>query len=734
MLPYLKRCLKLLIVLSPLVLINFVVTQSSTAEVAFDNHSHFAVDPVMADGAVPLSNVFTSPLANPLLAQSSSVGAWVSTWDLPIVTIHAAMLPDGKFLTWDREETSTNLAKIIDPITESVTASVPNGAASLFCAAHALLPDGRMLLFGGHINADYFGINQLNIFNPSTRTWSRGPNMAYARWYPSAITLSDGRILVVGGSINTTTFATIPEIYNPTTNTFTQLNNASLRADYYPQLYLYPNDSNRVFLVKANDGYSYYLDLAAGRWTRMGAIGSGGMNSSSVMYSPGKIMLTGQGRRTWVIDLNQSNPTWRETASMAYSRTYLNLTILPDGKVLVTGGSNDGTNNTAAGVLQSEMWNPATETWTQMTPMRYPRMYHSVTALATDGYVFTSGGGHGAGAPVSYFNAETYAPSYLYRGNQPTISSAPTSASYGQTITVGTPDASNINSVVLISTPSVTHAWNENQRYISRGFTRSANSVTFSIPTNRNTVPPGYYMLFILNSSGVPSTARIIRISGSSSPSPTPTPPPQPTATPINPTATPVNPTATPPTTGFPSTGVLDNFNRANGSIGSSWAGNSANFAINNSQLDVLTTNTSFLTWQTTFGSKQELFVTMRAIDTASDEIGFILKSQSATSWQSGLIEIWYQPSLNRAQVWTYHPTQDWVQQGGDITLTLQTGDRFGARARADGFVEVYRNGTLVATRDIRAWPLYAGGGRIGFLLAGSTNTLLDDFGGGTAP
>jgi hypothetical protein len=541
---YLKRCLKILVVLCPLMLVSTLTTQSSIAEVGFATHDHFAKATIMADNAMPLSNVFrASPLANPLLAQTSNVGQWSSPWQLSLVTIHAAMLTDGKLLVWDREETSTNLAKVIDPINRTVT-SVPYGSASLFCAGHALLQDGRVALFGGHINADYYGINQFNIFNPSTRSWSRGPNMAYARWYPTSITLSDGRILVVGGSITPTSFATIPEIYNPATNSWTQLNNASLRADYYPKLYQYPNNSNRVFLTGANDGYSYYLDLTNGRWTRIGS-GHGGMSSSSVMYLPGKIMWTGLGNRTFVIDLNQSNPTWRETAPMAYSRTYLTLTILPDGKVLATGGSDDGSNDPAHGVLQAEMWNPSTEKWSQLTPMQNPRMYHSLAALLPDGRVFVSGGGHGAGAPVAYFNAEYYSPAYLFKGSRPTISSAPSSANYSQTITVQTPNASSINSVSLISLPSVTHAWNENQRFLPLSFTRGSGSLSVNIPSNRNTTPPGYYMLFILNSSGVPSTARVIQISGSGS-SPTPTPPP-PTATPT-PTPTPVTPTPPPGT------------------------------------------------------------------------------------------------------------------------------------------------------------------------------------------
>jgi hypothetical protein len=72
------------------------------------------------------------------------------------------------------------------------------------------------------------------------------------------------------------------------------------------------------------------------------------------------------------------------------------------------------------------------------------------------------------------------------------------------------------------------------------------------------------------------------------------------------------------------------------------------------------------------------------------------------------------------------------VQRGADIPVTFVDGDTFGARARPDGTVEVYRNGELLGTRDITAWPHYDDGGYIGLWFAGAYNARLDDFGGGT--
>ncbi|HLF28495.1 MAG TPA: hypothetical protein VJG32_19345, partial [Anaerolineae bacterium] len=74
---------------------------------------------------------------------------------------------------------------------------------------------------------------------------------------------------------------------------------------------------------------------------------------------------------------------------------------------------------------------------------------------------------------------------------------------------------------------------------------------------------------------------------------------------------------------------------------------------------------------------------------------------------------------------------QGWVQRGADIAVTLNPGDRFGARAKANGLVEVYQNDTLLGTRDVSGWPHYASGGYLGLWFIGATDAVLDDFGGG---
>ncbi len=121
-----------------------------------------------------------------------------------------------------------------------------------------------------------------------------------------------------------------------------------------------------------------------------------------------------------------------------------------------------------------------------------------------------AGGGQLPGRATNITSAEIYSPPYLFKGARPTITSAPSLVNYGSSFTVSTPDAAAIQKVALIRTPSVTHAFDENQRYIPLSFTTGSGQLTVQTPSNVNTAPPGYYMLFIVNAAGVPSVASIV--------------------------------------------------------------------------------------------------------------------------------------------------------------------------------------------------------------------------------
>ena len=148
-----------------------------------------------------------------------------------------------------------------------------------------------------------------------------------------------------------------------------------------------------------------------------------------------------------------------------------------------------------------------------MASMSVPRLYHSTALLLPDVRVVVAGGGRfGGTASDDKLNAQIYSPPYLFKGTRPVITAAPTSIPYGSIFSVTTPDAARIALVSLLRMGSVTHHFNVDQRYVNLAFQPTGNVLNVEAPANSNLAPPGDYMVFIVDTSGVPSVAAIVKI------------------------------------------------------------------------------------------------------------------------------------------------------------------------------------------------------------------------------
>src|ERR671916_1509699 len=139
------------------------------------------------------------------------LGRWDPVFELPNVAIHTHVLPNGKVLFWGRRDHPTGSMHehectpyIWDPRTgELIPTPQPKRAdgtkVNLFCSGHAFLPDGRLLVVGGHVT-DGDGLDQACFYDYRTNTWTALPVMNERRWYPTATTLADGTVLVSSGS------------------------------------------------------------------------------------------------------------------------------------------------------------------------------------------------------------------------------------------------------------------------------------------------------------------------------------------------------------------------------------------------------------------------------------------------------------------------------------------------------------------------------------------------------
>ena len=288
---------------------------------------------------------------------------------------------------------------------------------------------------------------------------------------------------------------------------------------YYPRTFVAPN--GLVFYAGELEETAYLDPGGSGRWTPVASSNYGGRDyGSAVMYRPGKVMIVGgsnppEGTPTntaEVIDLTASQPAWRHTEPMTYPRRQFNATLLPDGTVLATGGTSaPGFSDPAGAVRAAELWDPGTERWRVLASNRVTRVYHSTTLLLPDGRILHAGSGDGVGLPRE-LNAEIYSPPYLFRGPRPSISGLPAAVGYGQHFLINTPEPGQVVRATLVRLGSVTHGFDQNQRFLELIFERAPGGLLVTGSVTNALAPPGDYLVFIINDAGVPSVGRTVRM------------------------------------------------------------------------------------------------------------------------------------------------------------------------------------------------------------------------------
>ena len=274
------------------------------------------------DGSIVLrfqsQSAFALSGAVTVLGAEAATGKWSGVIPWPIVAVHLAVLPDGRVLSMGK----TGVPQIWDPETGEFTAAP--SPAWLFCSGHAFLPDGRLLVIGGHID-DSKGLPDATIFDYRSGSWSQGPPMAQGRWYPTATTLPSGEILALAGSDSSGKDVIVPEVWR-TGFGWRQLTGAALRVAWYPRMFVAPN--GRVFSAGASPRSRYLNTSGDGAWSEVARMAAVYRHyGSAVMYEPGKIMVAGGGDSTDHTaefrgddrPQQRTSPTWRSIAPMGFA-------------------------------------------------------------------------------------------------------------------------------------------------------------------------------------------------------------------------------------------------------------------------------------------------------------------------------------------------------------------------------------------------------------------------------
>jgi hypothetical protein len=458
----------------------------------------------------PVDNLASSCAPDPAPEPQATMGEWDPPFTWPVVAVHLHLLPNGKVLSWG----AAGEPQVWDPATGHF-ASAPS-ATMLFCSGHAFMGDGRLLVTGGHIT-EHHGLPDANIFDPVSETWTPVPPMSKGRWYPTSTTLPDGGVLTLGGRDQSGAEVDLPEVWSG--GTWRRLTGARRILPYYPRTLVAPN--GLVFYAGELEETAYLDPAGSGRWIPVASSNYGGRDyGSAAMYRPGKVIIVGgsnppEGAPTntaELIDLTAPTPAWRYTAPMTHPRRQFNATLLPDGTVLTTGGTSAaGFSDPSGAVRAAEIWDPGTERWRVLASNQVTRVYHSTTLLLPDGRILHAGSGDGAGLPRE-LNAEIYSPPYLFRGPRPVISGLPATVGYGEQFLIETLDPGLIVRATMVRSGSVTHGFDQNQRFLDLTFERTPGGLRVTGAVTNDLAPPGDYFVFILNDAGVPSVGRVVRV------------------------------------------------------------------------------------------------------------------------------------------------------------------------------------------------------------------------------
>ena len=515
------------------------------------------------DEAAAQASPFTFTIETP-----DKRGQWGTPFTLLNVGIHAHVLPTGLVAMWGRRDNpqqsldtdpASPLAPGLPPappatctpfvwnpangnMTQTPQPTLNDGTtnANLFCSGHAFLPDGRLLVAGGHL-ADSHGLTQATIYDSAANTWTPTAVMNDGRWYPTAITLPTGSVLVLSGSYfdptqNQVVNNLVPQIWSD--GNFTGIASMGAAFDLFPRVHA--ASTGIVYLTSLVQGWSLGTS-GEGTWTPLpGVLNPSGLcdYAPSVLYDVDKVLFAGGGNpptaNAETIDLSQTQPAWVKANPMNFPRRQHNGTILPDGTVLVTGGTRGGGAPGTAEAFNdldpgqpvhiAELWDPKTGQWAMLAAENTDRCYHSTAVLLPDATVLSAGGGEfilNEGTPQqvannpqdTHYDAQVFSPPYLFKGPQPQITSAPDAVNYGGTFEIGTAQPEQIATISLIRLSSVTHSFNAGQRINFLPAQIAGGTLTATAPPNANVCPPGHYMLFIVNLQGVPSVAKIIQVS-----------------------------------------------------------------------------------------------------------------------------------------------------------------------------------------------------------------------------
>ena len=555
------------------------------------NRRKFLAGSAALTGGVGLPNIGRRGLAQGIIstltiADRAQLGYFEQPRPLEVVPVHVAVGPNRQVTYFGTNQIGDQgagqwYAKLN---TRSGTSAIfaNNTGVDRFCSSvgdtygKVWTATGDLTINGGRNNAQ----NETTDYTWANNQLVIGSSLSiFPRWYASAIPLSNGDTLICGGNdAQGGTLQITPEIRTPS-GAFVALYGAT-NADafgqdvnwWYPRGSEIPGTNGKIGLL-TNEGTIYLLDPNANTGTDLGSIeqifDTGNPGDYTLPFSairPGVWMGLRANDTAMIVTWNGEVPSV-QTQSLSVidqglvARSWSNLTVLPDGNVLINGGSFYNSLTDVA--YQSIIYNPDDGLIRVGPSALVPRLYHSVAFLDEDAYVWTGGGGSSSTGPdptgytllqlpvpksfsptpngttivgfqnpngwgLIEANSERWVPYYLFnaagfRAQRPIIiNDQQSNVTLGTVFTLELDTDAPVTAITAVRKTVTTHSFNTGQSFIKPSFMQAGGEITVGLPSDQSVMMPGSWMVYAWRPDpqnpnpnsplGVPSSAKCIDV------------------------------------------------------------------------------------------------------------------------------------------------------------------------------------------------------------------------------
>lgn len=313
---------------------------------------------LLANGQVLVAGGFNSSALAAANLYDPAAGTWSATGSLIMARSNhtATLLPNGKVLVaGGNNGTDVGITELYDPAvgTWSTTGSLATARSN---HTATLLSNGKVLVTGGTKDGAY--LNSAELFDPAAGIWTTTGSLATMRKSHSATLLPNGKVLVAGGFNDNAVSSA--ELYDTTAGTWSATGALAI-GRYSHSATLLP--SGKVLVAGGNGALSgtganplnsaQLYDSASGTWSTTGSLETGRVSHSATVLPNGKVLVAGGFIITNVVNklsvkaiasaelFDPELGTWSATAALGVARYIHTATLLPNGKVLVAGGTSD---------------------------------------------------------------------------------------------------------------------------------------------------------------------------------------------------------------------------------------------------------------------------------------------------------------------------------------------------------------------------------------------------------